>query len=111
MEVAITSIHNRGHLHPEIREGVAKGCLSPALLISGPAAGLENKKMYLALSIKPLNILCSFILSLVLPISLSLIKLWSIIKHPTEPSQFSEVWNILACALLGNFKLPSNLLS
>lgn len=71
----------------------------------------RNKKNYLALSIKPLNIFCSFILSLVLSISLSLIKLWSIIKRPTAPSRFSEVWNTLPYVLLGNFELPSNLLS
>lgn len=71
----------------------------------------KNKKMYFTLRIKPLNILCSFILCLVLSISLSLIKLWSIIKRPTASPQFSEVWNTLSYAFLGNFKLLSSLLS
>lgn len=71
----------------------------------------RNKKIYFALRMKPLNILCSFILSLVLSISLSLIKLWSIIKHPTASPQFSEVWNILWYVFWGNFKLLSIFLS
>lgn len=113
-EVHITSIYNRGHLHPETMKQVAQRLTSPALLISGPAAGLQKKKkakIYLALSIKPRNILLSFILSLRLYISLSLIKLWSIIKCLTVSFPFSKIWNILAYALSGNFKLPSNLLS
>lgn len=43
-EVHITSIYNRGHLHPEIMKQAAQRLTSPALLISGPAAGLQKKK-------------------------------------------------------------------
>lgn len=71
----------------------------------------RNKKICFALRIKLLNILCSFILSLVLSISLSLIKLWSIIKRPTASPQFSEVRNTLSYVFLGNFKLLPSLLS
>lgn len=115
IEVDVASIHNREHLHPKIMEQVAQRLLFPCTSYQWSCSWSwgkkKGKKIYFTLRIKPLNILFSFILSLVLSISLSLIKLWSIIKLPTVSPQFSEVWNILSYVFLGNFKFLSSLLS